>query len=63
MYNEVITPIDFPDDSQYGVRSLSNMPHLDEVALFHILLNLNLEKKQRLLSERRECLCILITRV
>lgn len=63
MYNEVITPIDFPDDSQYGVRSLSNIPHLEEVALFHILLNLNLMKKQRLLSERRECLCILITRV
>lgn len=48
MYNEVITPIDFTDDSQYGVRCLSNIPHLDEVALFHILLNLNLEKKQRL---------------
>lgn len=54
MYNEVITPIDFPDDSQYGVRSLSNIPHLDEVALFHILLNLNLVKKTEIVIRKKE---------
>lgn len=54
MYNEVITPIDFPDDSQYGVRSLSNIPHLEEVALFHILLNLNLVKKTEIVIRKKE---------
>ena len=54
MYNEVITPIDFTDDTQYGVRSLSNIPHLEEVALFHILLNLNLVKKTEIVIRKKE---------
>ena len=53
MYNEVITPIDFTDDTQYGVRCLSHTP-MEEVALFHILLNLNLVKKTEIVIRKKE---------